>query len=86
MRPVMKFTSDFPQIRAADAVKLLWESCQWIWEKIIPEICQRNKLKVPRSKFKEQHKNTLFIVNYTKNLIKKRELESGRVYIFYQKK
>ena len=59
MRPVMKFTSDFSPTRAADAVKLLWESCQWIWEKMIPEIYQRNKLKVPRSKFKEQHKKHL---------------------------
>ena len=59
MRPVMKFTSDFPKTRAADAVKLLWESCQWVWEKMIPEVCQRNKLKEPRSKFKEQHKKHL---------------------------
>jgi hypothetical protein len=46
-------------IRFPTDIKLLWESCQWIWEKMIPEICQRNKLKVPRSKFKEQHKKHL---------------------------
>ena len=46
-------------IRFPTDIKLLWESCEWIWEKMIPEICQRNKLKLPKSKFKEQHKKHL---------------------------
>ena len=29
-------------------VKLVWEDCEWLWEKQIPEICKKNKLKVPR--------------------------------------
>jgi len=40
-------------------VKLLWEACEWLWEKQIPEIYKKNKLKVPRSKYKEQHNKHL---------------------------
>jgi transposase, IS5 family len=40
-------------------VKLLWEACEWLWEKHIPEICKKNKLKAPRSKYKEQHNKHL---------------------------
>jgi hypothetical protein len=46
-------------IRFPTDVKLLWEGCEWLWEKQIPEICKKNKLKVPRSKYKEQHKKHL---------------------------
>ncbi len=41
-------------IRFPTDVKLLWEACEWLWGKQIPEICKRHKLKTPRSKFKEQ--------------------------------
>jgi hypothetical protein len=41
-------------IRFPTDVKLLWESCQWLWEKQIPLLCQVCKIKLPRSKFKEQ--------------------------------
>jgi transposase, IS5 family len=41
-------------IRFPTDVKLLWESCEWLWEKQIPLISKLNKLKEPRSKFKEQ--------------------------------
>ena len=41
-------------IRFPTDVKLLWESCEWLWERKIPELCKENKIKIPRSKFKEQ--------------------------------
>lgn len=41
-------------IRFPTDVKLLWESCQWLWEKQIPFLCQTYRIKLPRSKFKEQ--------------------------------
>jgi IS5 family transposase len=41
-------------IRFPTDVKLLWESCQWLWEKQIPLLCQKYRIKLPRSKFKEQ--------------------------------
>lgn len=41
-------------IRFPTDVKLLWESCQWIWEKHIPPLCNTYRIKLPRSKFKEQ--------------------------------
>ena len=41
-------------IRFPTDVKILWESCEWLWGKQIPKICKDNKLKVLRSKFKEQ--------------------------------
>ena len=46
-------------IRFPTDVKLLWEACEWLWGKYIPEICKKNKLKVPRSKYKEQHNKHL---------------------------
>jgi len=41
-------------IRFPTDVKLLWESCEWLWDKQIHHICKDNKLKIPRSKFKDQ--------------------------------
>ncbi|RYU92616.1 transposase, partial [Emticicia agri] len=41
-------------IRFPTDVKLLWESCQWLWEKQIPTLCQTYRIKLPRSKFKDQ--------------------------------
>jgi hypothetical protein len=41
-------------IRYPTDVKLLWESCQWLWEKHIPLLCQVYRIKLPRSKFKDQ--------------------------------
>ena len=46
-------------IRFPTDVKLLWESCEWLWTKQIPAICKLNKLKEPRSKFKDQRKKHL---------------------------
>jgi transposase, IS5 family len=46
-------------IRFPTDVKLLWESCDWLWSKQIPTISTKNKLKMPRSKYKEQHKKHL---------------------------
>jgi hypothetical protein len=38
--------------------KILWESCQWIWEKQIPALCKLHGISQPRSKYKEQKKKT----------------------------
>ena len=46
-------------IRFPTDVKLLWEACEWLWEKQIPTISHKNTLKAPRSKYKEQHKKHL---------------------------
>lgn len=35
-------------------VKLLWESCCFLWEEQIPTLCKLSGIKIPRSKFKEQ--------------------------------
>jgi transposase, IS5 family len=53
-------------IRFPTDVKLLWEACEWLWAKQIPDICKKNKLKVPRSKYKEQHKKHLVYSNLCK--------------------
>lgn len=45
-------------IRFPTDVKLLWESCQWLWEKQIPSLCKEAGLRQPRSKYKEQKKKT----------------------------
>lgn len=36
-----------------DAKLLLWESCEWIWETVIPVLCKKFKLKIARSKYKD---------------------------------
>lgn len=41
-------------LRFPTDIKILWESCQWIWEKQIPALCKSNKLRLPRSKYKDQ--------------------------------
>ena len=41
-------------IRFPTDVKLLWESCRWLWEKQIPTLCQTYRIRLPRSKFKDQ--------------------------------
>lgn len=41
-------------IRFPTDVKLLWESCQWLWGQQIPLLCQAYRIKLPRSKFKDQ--------------------------------
>jgi transposase, IS5 family len=50
-------------LRFPTDVKLLWESCEWLWDKQIPQICKEHKLKTPRSKFKDQKFKHL---NYSK--------------------
>ena len=47
-------------IRFPTDVKLLWECCEWLWEKTIPDICKMFKEKMPRSKFLEQKNKQLF--------------------------
>jgi hypothetical protein len=37
-------------------IKLLWESCQWVWDEMIPDYSKILKIAQPRSKFKEQQK------------------------------
>lgn len=46
-------------IRFPTDVKLLWECCQWLWEKRIPELCKRAGIRQPRSKYNEQKKKTI---------------------------
>lgn len=46
-------------IRYPTDVKLLWECCQWIWERTIPRLCKRYRIKLPRSKYEEQKKKYL---------------------------
>jgi transposase, IS5 family len=58
-------------IRFPTDVKLLWEACEWLWEKQIPEVCKKNKLKVPRSKYKEQHNKHLVYSKLRKKLHRK---------------
>lgn len=41
-------------IRFPTDVKLLWESCQWIYEKQIYRLCHIVSIKRPRSKYREQ--------------------------------
>ena len=43
-------------------VKLLWEACEWLWDQQIPTISHKNKLKVPRSKYKEQRQKYLIYI------------------------
>lgn len=45
----MRFPSD---------TKILWEACEWIWEKQIPALCKFHSIRQPRSKYKEQKKKT----------------------------
>lgn len=46
-------------IRYPTDVKLLWECCQWLWERTLPKVCKRYRLKIPRSKFEDQKKKYL---------------------------
>lgn len=46
-------------IRFPTDVKLLWECCQWLWLRHIPDLCQRYRLRIPRSKIKPQHQKYL---------------------------
>lgn len=41
-------------LRFPTDVKLLWESCTFLWGEQIPGLCKLSGLKMPRSKFKEQ--------------------------------
>jgi len=40
-------------LRFPTDAKLLWESCQWIWENTLPALCKINGIKIPRSKIKD---------------------------------
>jgi hypothetical protein len=46
-------------IRYPTDVKLLWECCQKLWSKMIPELCEAFSLKRPRSKFLVQQQKYL---------------------------
>ena len=46
-------------IRFPTDVKLLWECCQWIFEKQLFKICKKTGIKRPRSKYHEQKKRQL---------------------------
>ncbi|RDB02248.1 transposase [Runella aurantiaca] len=46
-------------IRFPTDAKILWECCEWLWNKKIPQFCRAHKLKEPRSKFQEQKKKHL---------------------------
>jgi len=41
-------------MRLPTDIKLLWESCYFLWEEQIPALCKLSEMKMPRSKFKEQ--------------------------------
>lgn len=41
-------------LRFPTDVKILWESCSFLWAEQIPGLCKLSGLKIPRSKFKEQ--------------------------------
>ena len=58
-------------IRLPTDVKLLWEACEWLWDKQIPTISHKNNLKVPRSKYKEQHKKHLIYSKLRKKIHRK---------------
>lgn len=45
-------------IRFPTDAKILFESCQWLWEKQIPALCKLHRITEPRSKYKEQKKKT----------------------------
>ena len=46
-------------IRFPTDVKLLWECCQWVFEKQLFKICKKTGIKRPRSKYHEQKKRQL---------------------------
>jgi hypothetical protein len=51
---LMEATCYEVHMRFPTDVKLLWESCCFLWEEQIPVLCKLSGLKIPRSKFKEQ--------------------------------
>lgn len=58
-------------LRIPTDVKLLWESCTWLWEKQIPTLCTSNKIKLPRSKFKDQKIKQLTYSKLRKKIYRK---------------
>ncbi|MEA5261075.1 transposase, partial [Arcicella aquatica] len=58
-------------LRIPTHVKLLWEACTWLWEKQIPALCTSNKIKIPRSKFKEQKIKQLTYSKLRKKIYRK---------------
>ena len=55
--------------------KILWEACEWIWEKQIPALCELHGIRQPRSKYKEQKKKTNVYSKQRKKSSGKRKLE-----------
>ncbi len=65
-------------LRFPTDVKLLWESCEWLWDKQIPQICKEFKLIIPRSKFKDQKvKHLIYSKLRKKSHRKKRSRKSA---------
>lgn len=58
-------------IRFPTDAKILWECCEWLWDKQIPQFCKAHKLKEPRSKFKEQKKKQLVYAKLRKKTHRK---------------
>ena len=54
-----------------DAVKLLWEATEWIWGEMIPQYSKSLKIRLPRSKFKEQKQKQMKYQKLRKVSIKK---------------
>lgn len=61
-------------IRFPTDVKLLWESCQWVFEKQIFSLCKELGIKRPRSKYRDQEQKQL---NYSRR--KKKTYKQGKV-------
>jgi transposase, IS5 family len=71
MRPHRRSECYEVYIRFPTDVKILWECCEWLWDKQIPKFCKAYKLKEPRSKFKEQKKKHLIYSKLRKKTYRK---------------
>lgn len=68
-------------VRYPTDAKLLWESCEWVFEKMF-EICERAKLSKPRSKYKEQRsKYSIYARSRRKGHKKTRKIKKKLLYL-----
>ena len=58
-------------------VKILWESCQWIWERQVPALCKLHDIRQPRSKYKEQKKKNNVYSKQRKKSYRKTKTRRG---------
>lgn len=58
-------------IRFPTDVKLLWESCERLWEKEIPTLCRTYRIPIPRSRFKQQKSKYLIYSKLRKKSYRK---------------